>query len=214
MCGSEKCSRVLPRENAHRLMKELGTAARDLYDPDSAEEIRTDGLSVDRVLKDGDVISLGRETITAYETKGHTDCSMSYMLEPVRLLFTSESTGILEGENYIHTPLLKSFSQGLESLEKCRRLNPEYICLPHFGMLPAAFNSKYFEMFRQECDSKIDFVREMVSEGLSREEMLKQYIKRYWKPEKLEEQPFEAFEINSGHILDALIRYIGESENV
>ena len=54
----------------------------------------------------------------------------------------------------------------------------------------------------------------MVSEGLSREEMLKQYIKRYWKPEKLEEQPFEAFEINSGHILDALIRYIGESENV
>ena len=214
VCGSEKCSRVLPRENAHRLMKELGTAARDLYDPDSAEEIRTDGLSVDRVLKDGDVISLGRETITAYETKGHTDCSMSYMLEPVRLLFTSESTGILEGENYIHTPLLKSFSQGLESLEKCRRLNPEYICLPHFGMLPAAFNSKYFEMFRQECDSKTDFVREMMSEGLDREEMFRRYIRRYWTPEKMDEQPFEAFEINSGHILDALIRYIGESENV
>ncbi|MGN0702271.1 MAG: MBL fold metallo-hydrolase [Lentihominibacter sp.] len=214
VCGSEKCSRILPRDNARRLMKELGTTARNLYDPDNTEEIRTDGLMVDQILRDGDVISLGKETIIAYETKGHTDCSMSFMLEPVKLLFTSESTGILEGDNYIHTPLLKSFSQGLESLERCMSLSPEYICLPHFGMLPKEFNSRYYEMFRQECESKVGFVRRMMADGLNRDEMFTRYIEKYWMPEKLEEQPFEAFEINSGHILDALIRYIGESENV
>lgn len=214
VCASEKCSRILPRENAHNLMKELGTKARDLYEPDNKDEIRTDGLSVDIILRDGDRLSLGSETITAYETKGHTDCSMSFFLEPCRLLFTSESTGILEGKSYIHTPLLKSFSQGLESLSKCRDINPEYICLPHFGMLPREFNSRFFDMFSQECDAKAEFVRKMKAEGLTRDEMFARYIDRYWTPEKMDEQPFEAFEINSGHVLDALIKYVGESENV
>jgi histidinol phosphatase-like PHP family hydrolase len=41
-------------------------------------------------------------------------------------------------------------------------------------------------------------------------EMLDSYIERYWSPIKESEQPFEAFRINSGHILNALIRAVEE----
>lgn len=208
VCGSEKCASIIEKPSARELMAKLGDEARKLYDPDSTEPVRTDGLQVSLVLHDGESISLGEETITAYETKGHTDCSLSYMLEPVKLLFTSESTGILEGENYVHTPILKSFSDGFKSLDKCRGLQAEYICLPHFGMLPKSFNNVYFDKFEEECKSKLIFVRGMVDEGISYDEMFDRYTKKYWTPAKEEEQPYEAFAINSGHILNALLREI------
>lgn len=208
VCGSEKCATILEKPGARKLMYELGTAARDLYTPECREDVRTDGLHVDLVLHDGDRLELGAESITAYETKGHTDCSLTYYLEPVRLMFTSESTGILEGEDYVHTPILKSFSDAYASLEKCRSLKPEYVCLPHFGMLPKVYNEIYFDKFEEECKSKIDFVSTMMLEGISEEDMLDRYLEKYWTPAKLQEQPYEAFKINSGHILKALLREV------
>ena len=76
--GSAHCQEILQRPNAMVLMKKLGTAARELYRPDSKEEIPVDDLAVDIALKDGDMVSLGNETIQAIEAKGHTDCSMGF----------------------------------------------------------------------------------------------------------------------------------------
>ena len=215
--GSAKCMSILERENARKLMEELGMEARDLYTPDSDEPIRTDNLRVDAVLADGDTVSLGEETMTAYETKGHTDCSLSYYFRPAGILFTSESTGILEGKDYVHTPSLKSFPDSIVSSYKCEAMKPEYICLPHFGMIPKEYNDKYFKAFRDECKSKTDFVRSMKDANLSYDDMLDRYIEKYWTAAKEAEQPIEAFRINSGHILNALLRAIeeeGDTENV
>ena len=215
--GSAKCRTILERENARKLIAQLGTEARDLYTPESTEPLRTDNLRVDVILTDGDTVSLGDMSMTAYETKGHTDCSLSYYLEPAGILFTSESTGILEGKDYVHTPCLKSFPDSIASSYKCEQLNPKYICLSHFGMIPQNYNDRYFPAFRAECESKMEFVRSMKREGLTYDEMLARYIKRYWTPAKQVEQPIEAFEINSGHILNALLRAVeeeGDTENV
>ena len=210
--GSEKCQSILRKDSALQLIRALGEEARQLYVPDSEEPVRTDGIRVDDVLRDGDSLSLGDMTITAYETKGHTDCSLSFYLEPPGILFTSESTGILEGKDYVHTPSLKSFPDSVASSYKCESLHPTYICLPHFGMIPQYYNERYFTEFRKECQSKTDFVRSMLAEGLTFDEMLGRYVKRYWTPAKEMEQPIEAFEINSGHILRALIRAIEEGD--
>ncbi|MBQ9059922.1 MAG: MBL fold metallo-hydrolase [Firmicutes bacterium] len=216
VCGSQHCADILLRPGAHSLMKELGEDALQLYEPGSTKEIRVDGLGVDRVLRDGDMISLGEQTITAYETMGHTDCSMSFYLEPAGVLFTSESTGIIEGKiegtpdgrGYIHTPVLKDFSQALASMEKCRALHPAHICLPHFGMVPPDLLDRYWDDFAEECESKIAFARLLKNGGLTEEEMLDRYAARYWTTYKAMEQPKEAFMINSKYILRALMKEI------
>ncbi len=210
--GSEKCQNVLSRENARKLIRELGEEARALYTPGNNTPLKMDPLKVDVVMGDGDTLSLGKETIIAYETKGHTDCSLSYYLDPPGLLFTSESTGILEGDDYVHTPCLKSFLDSVASSYKCESLHPVYICLSHFGMIPQEMNKEYFALFRKECQSKIDYVDEMMRRGLSQDEMLANYLVRYWTPLKESEQPYEAFRINSGHILKALIRAVEEGK--
>ena len=221
ICGSQHCADILQRPGAHQLMKELGEEALQLYEPGSTKEIRVDGLMADRVLRDGDVISLGTETITAYETKGHTDCSMSFYLEPVSLLFTSESTGIIEGKTegtpdgrgYIHTPVLKDFSQALQSMEKCRALDPAYICLPHFGIVPENLRVKYWDDFAEECENKVAFARLMKEGNLTEEEMLDRYSARYWTTFKAMEQPKEAFLINSKYIIKALLKEIDRRDS-
>jgi len=206
--ASERCQNVLKREGARKVMKKLGTAARELYMPGSGEEILVDNLIVDAVLKNGDEISLGDISVKALETKGHTDCSMSYVLEPCKLMFASESTGMMEGAEYIHTPFLKDYSDAVESRIKCASYGAEYICLPHFGMLPQHFNDKYWQMLEKATDEKYDFIKEMKDMQLSDDEMYDRYVKEYWNPGFEEVQPKDAFLINSGAILKAFLKHM------
>ena len=210
--GSAHCQAILQRPNAKVLMKELGTAARDLYRPESTEEIPVDDLAVDVALKDGDIVSLGNETIQAIEAKGHTDCSMAYALEPDGILFTSESTGIVEAGLAINTPILKSFADAKASLDKCKAYGARYICLPHFGLIPKDFNEEYWDRFEQGCEDRIQMAREMKAEGLEADQMLERYRDRYWDPIMEQEQPIEAFLINAKNIIKAALRALETEE--
>lgn len=206
--ASGRCRDILKRPNAKALIKELGTAARKLYRPEEDMDISVENLTVDKALEDGDSISLGDETITALETKGHTDCSMSYALEPLDILFTSESTGLIEAEFQICTPILKSFKDAFESLQKCRGYGAKRICLPHFGLIPESFNDEYFRMFEEECREKIRLVRDMKEKGFSHEEMLEKFKDRMWKPVMEKEQPIEAFLINTKNTIKAALKEV------
>lgn len=206
--GSMKCQSILERPNALKLMKELGTSAQKMYAPESKEEIPVEGLRVDIVIHDKDEIDLGNMKIIAFETKGHTDCSMSYALEPLKLLFTSESTGILINKDFLHTPILKNFDDAKEALNKCKMYGAKYVCLPHFGMLPEFFNEEYWNMFERFYNEKKAYVTEMFNAGATEDEIFEKYCEKYWHPEMSEEQPRDAFLINSRAIVKAIIKSI------
>ncbi len=199
--GAKNAARILPRPGARKVMKELGEASRDMYEPGCTVEIITDGLEVDKVIGEGDVIDLGGRTITVMETKGHTDCSLSFVLEPDSILFASESTGILENIDYIHTPILKGFDNAMIAFEKCKNCKVKHISLPHFGLIPEHFNETYWELYQKEIDKKFDFLRELKAQGKTDEEIYELYAEKYWQPLKAQEQPYEAFAINSKHIV-------------
>lgn len=208
VCGSKKAASILIRPNARALIKRLGTSARDLFMPESQEEILADGLSVDLILEDGDEINLGDLTVKALETKGHTDCSMSYAIEPVKLLFASESTGLLEGKDYVHTPILKDYNDAVESRIKCMEYNAKYICLPHFGLLPQNFNDTYWELLEKETIEKYNFISYMAKNSFSEEDMLNEYVNKYLVPGIEEIQPKDAFMINARAVIKAFLRAV------
>lgn len=204
--AGEKAARIFEKPSAKELMKELGTSARDLFMPGSTEEILVDGIAVDVILQDGDEIDLGDITVKAMVTKGHTDCSMSYAFEPAKLLFASESTGIIEGKNFVHTPFLKDCNDAIASREKCRDYDAEYISLPHFGMIPKDYINTYWQRLEDETNIKIEFIRSMKEEGLDEEAMLDRYCDKYWDPDMEEVQPKDAFLINSKAIIKAFLK--------
>lgn len=209
--GAKHAAEILIRPGARKLMQELGENAKEQYAPETETEIITDGLSVDSVLADGDRIILGDRILTVMETKGHTDCSLSFMLQPDKVLFASESTGILEKLDYVHTPILKGYENALKSLEKCRNIHAERIVLPHFGLIPEDFNERYWQLYEDELAYKRSYLEGLVQAGYTEEEILEQYSKKYWAPIRAQEQPYEAFLINSRHIVRVLLESLEEN---
>ena len=207
VCASEKTKYIFSREGAIKLMKELGEAARDEY-TDSKAEIRTDGLRVDIVLADNDTIKLGKETVRALETKGHTDCSMSYAVEPQKVLFTSESTGVVVPQKaYVSSEILKSMADSLAACDKCEAYAPEIIICPHYGVVPKVFNKEYFKSMKADAERKKSLVKEFADRGMNEEEILEAYRDKLYEPG---EQPLSAFLENAANVIRVMLKEINK----
>ncbi len=209
VCASEKTKYIFSREGAVRLMKELGESARDEY-TNSNTEIRTDGLRVDIVLADNDTVSIGNETIRALETKGHTNCSMSYAVEPQKILFTSESTGVVVPEKaYVSSEILKSMADSIAACDKCDAYAPNLIICPHYGAVPAVFNKEYFKSMKKDAERKKAIVKEFADKGMSEEEILDAYREKMYQPG---EQPLSAFLENAKNVIRVMLKEISRTE--
>ena len=151
-------------------------------------------------------ICLGKEFVRVLETPGHTDCSLTYVLEPAGIMFASESTGVLKNPRQMHTAILKSYGDSMRSAEKCRAYEPKRILSPHFGMVPQWFNDIYWRLFIEEAEEKRLFFRRLYLEGLTEEQMLECYDAEYWEDKRAKEQPKDAFLINGKNMIKVLMK--------
>ncbi len=105
------------------------------------------------------------ETITAYETKGHTDCSASYLLSPEKILFTSESTGMQVTSMLVQTSPLKSYDDCFASAARLKTFDVNDLILPHYGRLPSFRNQTYFDDFIKEAELEQHMLEEAIRQG-------------------------------------------------
>lgn len=208
VCGAEKAVRVFQSRGAESTMVRLGESARDRYAVSDEEKncaITAKGLRCDIVMHDGDTVDLGGMTVRAYETKGHTDCSLTYMLEPVMTMLASESTGVLRSDGKMYTAILKSYYQTMESAKKCKALKPRLIIGNHFGRIPDEITDRYFDIYMEAAKEEHDFIVAMKDKGCSYEEMVAEYEGMYWSDERAKSQPKEAFYENAGWIIRNMV---------
>jgi hypothetical protein len=125
------------------------------------------------------------------------------VLEPEGIMFTSESTGVLEGEGSIHGAVLKSYRDARESLEKCRAYGAKQLISPHYGMVPAYYTNEYWALYGRKLDEELSFIQGMYDDNLSESEMVKRFAERYWAEERAQEQPLEAFLLNAKNTIKA-----------
>ena len=195
VCAGEKAVRVFASEGARRTMVELGNAAKEQFD--SKVEITADGMRVDIIMKDGDSVSLGKEEITAFVTKGHTDCSMSYLLEPQKILFASESTGVRNGTTFMYPSILKSYNDAIESAYRMKQIDVNCIIGPHYGAVTQKEMKTFFDEFISAAKAERELIFKGIEEGLSDEEILERHKKAYWSKERGYNQPYSAYKLNA-----------------
>ncbi|MGN0659448.1 MAG: MBL fold metallo-hydrolase [Emergencia sp.] len=211
VCGAAKAESVFRSEGARRTMKRLGEAARDDYSS-SREPVLTEPLRIDRVVREGDRIELGNgQYFSVLETRGHTDCSMTYVLEPDSLMFTSESTGIIRGPGYMHTAILKSYTDTMESAEKCRAYGARQILCAHYGLVPESFTGAFFDMYEIAAQEEKDFILEQYDRGLDMEQILEEYDRHFWSEERGKGQPRAAFLENARYIIGHIVKVFREN---
>ena len=203
VCGLQKAKEVFAHPNARATMERLGNNAKALYGVEGIA-ITAAGMRVDRVLADGDRISLGAETITVYETKGHTDCSASYLLSPEKILFTSESTGMQVTSMLVQTSPLKSYDDCFASAARLKTFDVNDLILPHYGRLPSFRNQTYFDDFIKEAELEQHMLEEAIRQGLSDDELLQLHMRRYWSEKRNKAQPFAAYALNTQIIIRQL----------
>ena len=205
VCGAEKSKSVFASEGAKKTMKRLGESARDNF-VDSKEPVSVDGLRIDHIVRDGDEIRLSdHEYIKVLETKGHTDCSMTYVLEPYSIMFACESTGVLRNPQLIHTAILKSFSDTLESADKCKAYGAKHIIGPHYGIVPDSFVDKYFDLYKSFANEEKEKILYWYDEGMSFDELMAKYEEEYWSEERGKAQPKAAFLENAKYTIKHIV---------
>lgn len=209
-CGSEHGRKVLKRPGALRQIRELGQEAAREYMPEAQVEISVEGLCVDVTVRHGEQIPLGNDQFfSVIETKGHTDCSLTYVLEPMGLMFASESTGIPERKGFVHTAILKDFEDSMEAVRRCRAYHAKNVICPHYGILPEPHAAAYWDLYEKKAREEKAFILNLHREGKSFDEILRIYCDAYWSDERATEQPYAAFAINAEHIVKTLMRESG-----
>jgi 2-aminobenzoylacetyl-CoA thioesterase len=84
------------------------------------------------VVSEGDRIDLGDIALRIYETPGHSSCGITAYMMKLKVLFASDSAGI-PYKNMIVTSASYDYNQYLDSLEKLKDLDVDYICADHYG---------------------------------------------------------------------------------
>lgn len=203
ICASAYAKHVLGRSSALKVIQRLGEEAEKKFGSGDLAKITVKGLDVDRVLIDGEVLSLGKESIHVLDTPGHTNCSTTFVLEPAGIMFTSESTGVLEGEGSIHGAVLKSYKDARASLQKCKDYDAKRLISPHYGMVPLHYTQEYWKIYQQKLDEEQTFIHSMYALNLSEHEMVQRFADKYWAEERAQEQPLEAFLLNAKNTIKA-----------
>ena len=208
VCGNAKAVQVFSRQGALDMIVSMGRSAAELYGKDP-DQVTADGLRVDVVLENADVIDLGMEKIAAFETTGHTDCSVSYFMQPEGILLASESTGIVGIDGKVRTSILKSFGQSLESAAFLRVLPFKYLLIPHYGILDRRYNDIYFDEYIRAAEKEKDFINGLIDRGLNEEEIFEEHKKVYWTEARKKDQPYRAYNVNTHIIIKRMLKEAG-----
>jgi glyoxylase-like metal-dependent hydrolase (beta-lactamase superfamily II) len=196
--GSTYGQYVLKKPGALTTIRHMSEIAALRYQKEGSglPEYRDEDLRIDIPVGDEDVIQLGERSARVIETKGHTNCSLSYYLEEERILFASESTGVAVEPRKINAAFLTSYADSIASIEACRRLSAAHIFCPHYLQVEEDWAPQFFDLALEATMEWKDFILSCLVLEKSVVEIEEICREKYWIGAVKEEQPLEAFLIN------------------
>lgn len=203
--GAEYGKTILEKESALKRIRAMAENAWKKYSK-TKPDVLMDGLCIDRTVSEGDVISLGDKEIHIYETPGHTNCSLTLLLEPDKILLPAETVGVYAGSGTMYVGMLKSWRQTVSSIEKCREIKANYIISPHYGQVPESDREAYWDLAMASVNQSKDFIFEMMKKGLSYKKILKAYKAEFYAGPAVQQQPEEAFMANARNMIKNLLK--------
>jgi glyoxylase-like metal-dependent hydrolase (beta-lactamase superfamily II) len=208
--GSAIAKGILSKPEARAFMEKMSKETEDAMDfrarhPDEDISLNTDLLSVDVTVGDGDLVDLGGGvSIKAFETPGHTKCSVSYFMEPDEMLFAGESAGNFVGEGRVMANYLSDYALYMSSLEKVMALPIKKLGLPHQGMLLG--REAVEKHFKAAVEGALEF-KALVEEGLAcgkdEKAIVDELMKKFYRG-MAAFQPKGAFTVNLKAMVNAV----------
>ncbi len=165
LAASKKSTQILSRPNAVELIRSLNEDLISKSAPEGfAEDVRFDGMRLDRNLEDGEEVDLGGGwVLRTISTPGHTRDMLSYYFPGQKILFASEASGLRDNFGDIIPTFLSDYEDYVASLEKLLGVNADWIFFAHgppvFGEDAHQYIQKSLvaaRLFRQRIEHYLD----------------------------------------------------------
>ena len=209
---SQAGAAVLLKDTPRRVIRELSAVAANEYKGKFDASYSDDDFHADIIVKEDDIISLGDLSIKILETPGHTRDALSFFIPELELLITSESTGILLPDDNVYPLYLTSYTDTVNSIEKCRKIPYKYLSLPHKGIADEKDANVFFDHSLEIATACRDFILDMNEKKITQEAMVDMFHKKYGSEALLSYQPQDAFIANAKATIACTLREFAPNE--
>lgn len=203
--GAEYAKRILTRPNALKTIRYLSVQAAETIGAGELPPYDDTKLAVDQVIAEGDWIDLGGMGIQVMETPGHTQCSLSFLVNG-DTLFASETTGCFSHSGKVNPAFIRSYSDTIAAIHTCQKLNPRFIISPHYGLVSQRDTPGYWRNCLRAATEARAFILDLAQQGYNEEQILMQYEKVFRDEHNRIEQPVDAFRLNTEFMIKTVLR--------
>ncbi|MBP2638909.1 MAG: beta-lactamase domain protein [Firmicutes bacterium] len=211
LLGAEHARKILTRPTALATIRTLGREAANCYGADDIDDYEDKLLQVDECIGDGDTFELGGVSIDVVRTTGHTQCSLSFLINK-NTLFASESTGCMSRSGKIYPAFITSSAEALQSIAICQQLQPAVIISPHYGFVSHIEVPAYWDNCRAAIKETRDFIIAEADCGYEEEQILLAYEQRFRDEQSRVEQPLAAFQLNTRFMIKTVLKESGRQK--
>ncbi len=201
--AGEYAAKIFAKSTAKAVMRDLDKKFALKNGVNEYEDL-IDELQADITVTDGDVIHAGDMKFTVIALPGHTKCSVGFYLEENKLLLSSETLGVYDGDKTIVPSYLVGYDMTIASIDKASNLDIDNILLPHFGILD---NEKTVYYLRHGKTSSVETAKRIVSilkNNGTKEDALAFFKEKFYHGYIKTIYPVDAMELNTGIMIDLI----------
>ncbi|MBR0025943.1 MAG: MBL fold metallo-hydrolase [Clostridia bacterium] len=203
--AAEYAAKIFAKPSARKVMREMDQKFARRCGVFEYEDL-IDELSVDLPVQDGDVIRAGNMEFIAVSLPGHTRCSTAYYCAEKKLLLSSETLGVYDGEKNIFPCFMVGVDVTLRSIEKAAKLDIEHLVMPHLGLVSGDAVRFFLGNMERVNRETAEAIAAILRRGGSREEGM-QYIKDTFYSGYMQTiYPEDALNLNSSIMVELVER--------
>ncbi len=203
--AGEYAAKIFEKPSAKSLMRDLDQKFAKKCGVLEYEDL-IDDLRVDIAAKEGDVICAGDMKFTVVNLPGHTKCSIGFYMEENKLLLSSETIGVFDGEKTVLPSYLVGYQMALDSISKVEQLDIDNILLPHYGILDKDKTAEYLKSARQSAEYTAEKISSILKSGGTKEEAVKAFKDEYFNENVKRIYPIDAINLNTEIMVNLIER--------
>lgn len=202
--ASRRSAEIVKRPNAQKLMQKLSKDVIPLVakvpgvDTDKLINDTFNPFDIDVIVEDGQFLNVGGGlTVQVFATPGHTRDMLSYYIPEKRILFATESAGVLDQINQVIPEFLIDYDMYMKSLKRLKKLDVDILCQGHHFVFVGDDVQRFFDRSLKASEQFRDEVHELLrSEEGSIERVVRIIKERQYDTNKRTKQSEESYLLN------------------
>lgn len=211
--ASERAKEVLVKPAALATIRRLSREAAEAAGMEWDEDYKDEALQVDVVLRDNEKIEIGDHVVQAFETIGHTKCSLSFIVDN-QVMLCSETVGVIDTKKQYMPCFLVDYIETELAIEKSRlmakQIPVEQIILNHYGLVSDEDRPYIWDFLLSKARESKKVMTEVMNTYAEEAQCLGVMEEIFHKNVDKKEQPDEAFDINAMSMMKTLRRQFPE----